>query len=103
MRRSDAGDDDMQSSTIAIALALTGIACSRVQAGEPVSYLSNKSVPENVDAFPQAVYEGHTVYYVNDRWMYRDRGGWAYYLTEPPALYAHRATPRQTSSAPTEQ
>lgn len=103
MRRVEQVTTNMRSSTIAIALALAGIACSRVQAGEPVGYLKSKSVPENVDSFPQAVYQGHTVYWISDRWMYRDRGGWAYYVTEPPALYAYRATPRQPPPAPAEE
>jgi hypothetical protein len=50
--------------------------------------------------YPHTVYDGRDVYYVGNRWAYRDGSGWGYYESEPPALYRYRTTIRQAPPAP---
>jgi hypothetical protein len=60
---------------------------------EPVGAVEVTSAPvANYEAHPHTVYQGRTVYYVDNRWGYPRNGGWAYYRTEPPELvrYRHR-------------
>lgn len=100
-------------SLAALGLGLATSGCTVHAQTEPVGYAEVTSVPVNVDTYPTTVYAGHTVYWVNDRWMYRDRGRWAYYRSEPPELYrqrryvqaappapAHRAQPRRAAPHP---
>jgi hypothetical protein len=49
--------------------------------------------------YPHTWYGGRDVYYIGNRWMYRDGGGWRYYASEPPALYRYRSTVRQAPPA----
>jgi len=44
----------------------------------------------DIEAYPQTVYEGRTVYLYNNRWYYRNGDRWAYYRNEPPVLERHR-------------
>ena len=62
-------------------------------------YVEVTSAPVDVAAYPRTYYEGREVYLVNDRWMYRDRGRWVYYRSEPPALYRQRTVIRQAPPA----
>ncbi len=66
-----------------------GTGCYAETGVEP-AYVEASAAPVNVDVAPQYVYEGRTVYYVNDRWYARDRGNWVYYRKEPDYLYRRR-------------
>ena len=44
----------------------------------------------DVELYPQDVYDGHPVYYMNDHWYTRDRGRWDNSRPDPPALYRRR-------------
>jgi hypothetical protein len=78
------------------ALALGGCA---VHAQEPVGYVEVSSAPYDVSVYPSTYYDGRTVYLVDDRWMYRDRGRWMYYRDEPAPLYRQRTIIRQAPPA----
>ena len=68
-------------------------ACYAVAGAEPV-YVD---APVAYEMAPQYAYEGRTVYYVNDHWYARGRGGWVYYRSEPAPLARYRL---QIQSAP---
>ncbi|HEY5372319.1 MAG TPA: hypothetical protein VIK01_01475 [Polyangiaceae bacterium] len=59
-------------------------------AGAEPEYVEVSAAPVDVEAAPHYVYEGRTVYYSNDHWYARDRGGWVYYRHEPQPLYRQR-------------
>ena len=65
----------------------------------PVSYVEVSSAPVDVRSYPHTTYDGRDVYYVNDRWMYNDRGRWAYYREEPATLYRYRRSPQYAPPA----
>jgi hypothetical protein len=71
-------------------LLLAVSSCTVRGTAEPVAYVETTAAPVYVDAYPSTVYDGRVVYYVNDRWMYRDGDRWAYYRTEPAPLYTYR-------------
>jgi hypothetical protein len=62
-------------------------------------YVELTSAPADLSVYPSTYYEGRTVYLVNDRWMYPDRGRWVYYRREPPQLYRQRTVVRQAPPA----
>jgi len=71
-----------------------------VVAEEPVGTTYVTSAPvEDYSAYPQTVYEGHTVYYVNNRWGYPHNGQFVYYRNEPPPLVRYRTQVRQAPPA----
>ena len=57
---------------------------------EPVGYTETTAAPADYEAYPNTVYEGHTVFFVSGRWMFRDRDRWVSYRSEPPQLRQHR-------------
>ena len=74
--------------------------CTATTYAEPEpAYVELTAAPVNIEPYPSTYYEGRTVYLVNNRWMYRDRGGWAYYRNEPPALYRQRTYVQQAPPA----
>jgi hypothetical protein len=54
----------------------------------------------DIEAYPQTVYEGRTVYLYNNRWYYRNGERWAYYRSEPPVLERHRHYVQSAPPAP---
>ena len=83
----------------AAAIALGGCRATTYAETEPVGYVELTSAPVDIDVYPRTYYEGREVYFVNDRWMYRDRGRWVYYRREPPALYRQRTYIQQPPPA----
>jgi hypothetical protein len=83
-------------------ILLLFVSSCTVRATEPVAYVETTAAPVYVDAYPSTVYDGRVVYYVNDRWMYRDGGRWAYYRSEPAPLqqYRQRTYVRSAPAAP---
>jgi len=63
------------------------------------AYVETSYVPSNIEAYPHRYYEGRTVYYVNERWHYRDGARWAYYRQEPAPLYRQRTYVQQAPPA----
>jgi hypothetical protein len=59
--------------------------------GEP-AYVETTGGVVEYDAYPHTYYEGRTVYYVGDRWGWREGGRWRYYDREPVELRRHRET-----------
>ncbi|HEX7665781.1 MAG TPA: hypothetical protein VF407_14745 [Polyangiaceae bacterium] len=57
---------------------------------EPVEYAEADPVVD-VRLYPHEYYEGRDVYWVHDRWYYRDGGRWAYFRSEPPGLRERRS------------
>jgi hypothetical protein len=62
---------------------------------EPTAYVETTAAPVDYENYPHTVYEGRTVYYVGDRWQYREGSRWLSYRTEPVFLRQHRATLQQ--------
>ena len=56
------------------------------------AYVETTAAPVEYDAYPQTYYEGHTVYYIGNRWGWREGGRWRYYDNEPVVLRHHRET-----------
>lgn len=83
----------------AAALIALGGCRATTYAAEPVGYVEVTSAPFDVSAYPHSYYDGRDVYYVNDRWMYREGGRWAYYQREPPTLYRQRTYVQQAPPA----
>jgi hypothetical protein len=73
--------------------------CSVHAQPEPVVGYSEVTSAE-VESRPYLIYEGHPTYYVNERWVYRDRDRWVYYRDEPPELYRQRQYVQQPPRAP---
>jgi hypothetical protein len=65
--------------------------CYATARTEP-AYVETTGATVEYDAYPHTVYEGRTVYYVGNRWGWRERGGWRYYDSEPVQLRRHRET-----------
>ncbi len=85
-----------------VAVAVAAIAfggCRATTYGDEVGYVELTAAPVDVDVYPHTFYDGRAVYLVNDRWMYRDRGRWAYYRHEPPELYRQRGYVQQAPPA----
>jgi hypothetical protein len=84
--------------SFAFAAALGSMGCTvEARPAEPVAYADDDSVDYvatgpviDVNTYPYEVYGGRNVYYVGDRWYYRDGGRWAYYRHEPRFLYGRR-------------
>jgi hypothetical protein len=81
------------------AIALGGCRATTYGEAEPVGYVELTAAPVDVTLYPHTYYDGRDVYWVNDRWMYRDRGRWLYYRNEPPALYRQRPYVQQAPPA----
>jgi hypothetical protein len=84
--------------SFAFATALGSMGCTvETHPAQPVAYADDDSVDYaatgpviDVNTYPYEVYGGRNVYYVGDRWYYRDGGRWAYYRHEPRVLYGRR-------------
>jgi hypothetical protein len=55
-----------------------------------VGYATLSSAPIGIETYPSTFYDGRRVYLYNNVWWFQDRGRWAYYRTEPPALFRQR-------------
>jgi len=82
---------------LVVGLGLGAAGCTVHADAEPVAYVDED--PVNVYAAPHYVYGGRTVYYVGDRWYYRDGRHWAYYRREPAELYRRRSYVREAPPA----
>ncbi len=69
------------------ALGATG--CVVRERAEPVEY-AEADPGVDVTVYPHDYYEGRPVYWVHNRWYYRDGGHWRYYREEPRELYQRR-------------
>jgi hypothetical protein len=92
------------SSTLALALGAMGCTVEPAQPAPAVAYADDTVVYDtgptiDINTYPHEIYEGRPVYYVNNRWYYRDGGRWAYYRHEPAPLYRRRAYVRQAPPA----
>lgn len=63
--------------------------CVVRETAEPVEY-AEVDPGVDVTVYPHEDYEGRTVYWVHDRWYYRDGGRWRYYRVEPRELHRRR-------------
>lgn len=88
-----------------ILFALSGMAmlstlggCLATVQAEP-AYVEVGTIPVNIEIYPHTYYEGRTVYFIDNRWHYRDGPRWAYYREEPPTLYRHRSYVQQAPPA----
>jgi hypothetical protein len=75
------------------AMAVGVGACTATVRTEPVTtaaYVDVGPPVEHIRVAPSVVYEGHPVYWYNNRWYYRHGGGWAFYEKEPEFLKPHR-------------
>jgi len=77
---------------IALLVLVGAAAACHVHTTEPVGYAEVTAAPANVQSYPSTVYDGRTVYLVEDRWVYRDGSRWVRYQNEPPELHRRRAT-----------
>jgi hypothetical protein len=76
--------------------ALTGCiawaASSTPVKADPI-YIEVEAAPLRIESYPQTVYEGRPVYYVDGRWYYHEGPRWAYYRDEPRPLIEYRRSP----------
>ena len=79
---------------------LVGLAGCYAEAQTEPAYVDATVAPVDVDVAPSYVYEGRTVYYVQNHWYARDRGRWVYYRSEPEPLYRHRTSVQRAPRAP---
>lgn len=71
-------------------LTIVTLGACKLTTAEPVSYAELSSAFVDYDAYPHTYYDGHMVYLVQNRWIYRDRGRWVAYREEPDELRRHR-------------
>jgi hypothetical protein len=68
---------------------------------EPVSTVEVTSAPVvEYRAYPHTVYEGRTVYLLDNRWGYPSGDRWVYYRTEPRPLARYRTSIEAAPPAP---
>jgi hypothetical protein len=68
---------------------------------EPVGTVEVRSAPVvDYRRYPQTVYEGRIVYWIDNRWGYPSGDRWVYFVTEPPPLARYRATIQTAPPAP---
>jgi hypothetical protein len=68
---------------------------------EPVSTVEVTSAPiVEYRQYPSTVYEGRTVYLIDNRWGYPSGERWVYYRSEPPPLARYRTTVEAAPPAP---
>lgn len=86
--------------SLLVAVVITGAACAgcSVYSDYPVGY-TQLYYGNAYGYYPYTYFDGRPVYYVDNRWMYRDGGAWRYYYREPPELYRYRSTVRQAPPA----
>ena len=91
-----------------VAVAVAAIASSGCQAttygayGDgSVGYVELTAAPVDIEAYPHTYYDGRQVYYVNERWMYRDGGsaGPTTGTSHPSCFYRHRGYIQQAPPA----
>lgn len=81
--------------TCAAATSILGATgCVVRETAEPVEY-AEVDPGVDVTVYPHEYYEGRTVYWVHDRWYYRDGRHWHYYRVEPRELHHRRAYVRE--------
>lgn len=87
---------------LVVALMLLGAAAPGcyAQAQPPVVSAGIGFSPAYIDTYPSYWYGGRTVYLVDGRWWFRDRGRWSYYSREPRTLYRQRMYIQQAPRAP---
>lgn len=71
---------------LVVVVAIAGCASRR----EPVASVQLTSAPVGYEAYPQAYYDGRTVYWVNNEWAYPEGGVWFAYRSEPFELRRYR-------------
>jgi hypothetical protein len=83
-----------------LVLAFVASACTAY--AQPVgTVVVTSGVPVyGYEAYPHTVYEGRTVYWVDNRWGYPRHGGWVYYQNEPPELVRYRSRVHTAPPAP---
>ena len=98
--------------SFAFALSLGSMACTvetrpAPPPAQPVAYADNDDAVDydetgpviDVNTYPHEVYGGRNVYYVNNRWYYRDGNRWAHYRNEPRELNRRRTVVREAPRA----
>jgi hypothetical protein len=68
-----------------LVVALSLLVPVRFAAAEPL-FVVVGSPPEQVEEYPSVTYENRPVYWVHNRWYYRDGDRWGYYREEPVGL-----------------
>jgi hypothetical protein len=85
---------------LAIGTCLLGGAGCAVTATVPVGSAELYYGEPYTTGYPYTVYDGRTVYWYGNRWLYHDGGRWYAYREEPPDLYRYRTTVQQAPPAP---
>lgn len=83
---------------VAATVAATGCA-ARASTAVPIGFAELR-YGGAYSYYPHAVYQGRDVFFVEGRWIFRTKRGWAYYPVEPEPLYRFRTTVRQAPPAP---
>lgn len=85
---------------LVLGILLSGVAACAVHASTvPVGSAELYYGDPYVSGYPYAQYDGRTVYWYGDRWVYRDGNSWYAYRQEPAPLYRYRTTVRQAPPA----
>jgi hypothetical protein len=72
--------------SLVLVVAVAGCASRR----EPVTSVQLTSAPVGYESYPEAYYDGRTVYWVNNEWAYPEGGVWFAYRSEPFELRRFR-------------
>jgi hypothetical protein len=83
-----------------VVLAWLSLSSCVATVGTEPAYTEVEYAPADIEVYPHTIYEGRTVYWVGDRWYYRQGPHWVYYTREPSHLSRYRARVEQAPRAP---
>lgn len=85
---------------VALSTACTVHGYAGAAPAEPVGTTYITSAPAgDYEQYPHTMYQGRTVYYVNNQWGYPEQGRWVNYHNEPAELVRYRQNVRQAPPA----
>jgi hypothetical protein len=79
-----------RSTALIAALFATPLTACYAEVEPDTAYAEADFTPVAIETYPHGHYEGHDVYFVNDRWYYRSGPHWVYYRHEPAPLVRSR-------------
>ena len=91
-----------KSSTLLVGAVLSfliSVAGCYAEVTPDAEYVETSPPVVDVATYPRYRYRGEAVYWVNDRWYARHRGGWVYYRSEPAELHRRRVYVEQAPPA----
>jgi hypothetical protein len=80
---------------LSLAFVVLSVGCVAEVRGRP-GYVYATYEPRDIDRYPQTVYDGRRVYYVDGYWYTREGPRWIYLREEPRPLYEFRLNVRSS-------